>query len=169
MIYINLLCSWSTLIFVTLQADPAVVLLTMWIAASMAFKEVIFRQNVNADLGNCVSSLCNTIGGDTIGINIYRFWGIKIYLNIISIDAAYTKLLEYCDLMLNDPNPMINTNDVIFDAFKSARPGFKKIATEKSNSIYKWVLDKMHKNIAQHKDSKPIQSYTIVNVNSPLS
>jgi hypothetical protein len=59
-------------------------------------------------------------------------------------------------------------NDDIFEAFKFARPGFLKIATEKSDNAYKWVLDKMHKNIAQHQNLKTIQSYTIVNVNLHL-
>jgi len=70
--------------------------------------------------------------------------------------------------MLTNPNPMKNQNDDIFRAFKSARPGFLKIATEKSDNTYKWVLDKMHRNIAQHQNSKTIQGYTIVNVKLKL-
>jgi hypothetical protein len=55
-------------------------------------------------------------------------------------------------------------NDDIFEAFKFARPGFLKIATEKSANRYKWVLSKMHSNIAPHGQTKTIQSYNVVNV-----
>jgi hypothetical protein len=147
---------------VYLQADPAVVIMSLWIAASMALKDVIFRQYVNVDLGESVSTLCDNIGGITIG----NFATIKKrFPTEIFKDEAYRALLKYCNLMLANPNPMRNHNDHIFDAFKMARPGFLKVAVDSSASAYGWMLDKMHKNIAQHQNAKTIRSYTIVNVN----
>lgn len=87
-----------------------------------------------------------------------------LYYQISHLDEAYQLLLKYCSIMLINPDPMTNQNNAIFDAFKMARPGFLKIAINKSDSVYKWVEKKMHENIAQHKNTKTIQSYTIFNV-----
>jgi hypothetical protein len=77
-------------------------------------------------------------------------------------------LLNYCDLMLRNPNPMAKQKDDIFEAFKFARPGFLKIALDKSAKTYKWVLSKLHSSIAPHGQTKTIQSYNVVNVFSQI-
>jgi hypothetical protein len=54
-------------IYCTLKADPAVIVVSMWIAASIAQKEAIFRQNINVHLGNNVKTLIAALGTATVG------------------------------------------------------------------------------------------------------